>query len=343
MSKKQRDSENSSWRDRIKWGIYDVRCSLHHKLHSASAGKKTATLRKSRIYEKLFIAAVLFIPLTIFCVFYIGVNINSIFLAFQEYNPRTGDYDWLGFDNFATFFEMLKTEAFMSYAWTNTVILFVINLAVNLPFHIINAYYVYKKNPLAKTFRILLFLPSILSSVITVTMFKYFLTYGLEGIYNIFHLGEIPNLIYDPSTGFTTIIGYSFWVNFGGSIILFLGLMNRIPPDILEAASIDGITPVKEFVHIILPLIFPTISIYIINLLAGFFAQQGSLYTFYGSDARNEFYTFGYYYYIQVLGEAGVARYPVASAAGLLFTIVTVPVTLGARWIMNKVCPSVDY
>ena len=62
-----------------------------------------------------------------------------------------------------------------------------------------------------------------------------------------------------------------------------------------------------------------------------------------GSDARNEFYTFGYYYYIQVLGEAGVARYPVASAAGLLFTIVTVPVTLGARWIMNKVCPSVDY
>ena len=34
--------------------------------------------------------------------------------------------------------------------------------------------------------------------------------------------------------------------NFGGSIILFLGLMNRIPPDILEAASIDGITPVKE-------------------------------------------------------------------------------------------------
>lgn len=93
MSKKQRDSENSSWRERIKWGIYDVRCSLHHKLHPASDGKKTATLRKSRIYEKLFIAAVLFIPLTIFCVFYIGVNINSIFLAFQEYNPRTGDYD----------------------------------------------------------------------------------------------------------------------------------------------------------------------------------------------------------------------------------------------------------
>ena len=71
-------------------------------------------------------------------------------------------------------------------------------------------------------------------------------------------------------------------MNFGGSIILFLGLMNRIPPEILEAASLDGITPVKEFLYIILPLIFPTISIYIINLLAGFFAQQGSLYTFTG-------------------------------------------------------------
>ena len=111
----------------------------------------------------------------------------------------------------------------------------------------------------------------------------------------------------------------------------------------MEAAAIDGVTPIREFFSIILPLIFPTIGIYIINLLAGFFAQQGSLYTFYGTNARYEFYTFGYYYYIQVLGEAGVPKYPVASAAGLLFTIVTVPITLFARWLMNKICPPVDY
>lgn len=343
MSRRQKETNGSGWREKLKWGVYDVQCALHKKFSRPAGSKKTATLRKSRVNEILFIIAVLIFPLTIFGVFYVGVNINSIFLAFQEYDIRTGEYIWSGFGNFAEFFEMLKTESFMGHAWVNTVILFVVNLAINLPFHILNAYYVYKKNPLFKTFRILLFLPSILSSVITVTMFKYFLVYGLQDIYDLFGLGTVPNYIYDPETGFSTILAYSFWVNFGGSIILFLGLMNRIPPEILEAASLDGITPVKEFLYIILPLIFPTISIYIINLLAGFFAQQGSLYTFYGSDARQEFYTFGYYYYIQVLGEAGVAKYPVASAAGLLFTLVTVPVTLGARWLMNKLCPSVDY
>ncbi len=345
MSRKEpkKGTDRSSLREKVKWGIYDLKCAFHNKVGVRLHGKKTSTMTKARVYEKLFLAAVLAFPLTIFCVFYIGVNINSIFLAFKEYDSATGKYFWSGFGNFKQFFEMMNSEAFMGYAWKNTFILFAVNLIINLPFHIINAYYVYKKNPLSKTFRFLLFLPSILSSVITVTMFKYFMVYGLPGIYKLFKLGEAPNLIYDPSTGFATIIGYSFWVNFGGSIILFLGLMNRIPPDILEAASLDGITPVKEFWYIILPLIFPTISIYVINLLAGFFAQQGSLYTFYGTDARNEFYTFGYYYYIQVLGEAGVPKYPVASAAGLLFTVVTVPVTLFARWGMNKLCPSVDY
>lgn len=345
MSKKSKGEGGTppSWREKVKWGIYDFQCMLHDKVGVKLHGKRTGTLAKSRIYEKLFLLAVLIFPLTIFCVFYIGVNINSIFLAFKTYDPLDEDYYWSGFGNFVQFFEMMRSEAFMGYAWTNSVILFVVNLALNLPFHIINAYYVFKKHPLAKTFRILLFLPSILSSVVTVTMFKYFMVYGLEGIYSWLHLGEVPNLIYNPDTGFTTIIAYSFWVNFGGSIILFLGLMNRIPPDLMEAAAIDGVTPIREFFSIILPLIFPTIGIYIINLLAGFFAQQGSLYTFYGTNARNEFYTFGYYYYIQVLGEAGVPKYPVASAAGLLFTIVTVPITLFARWLMNKICPPVDY
>lgn len=336
-------SENLSLREKVKWGIYDLQCALHKKTAGRIHRENSGTLKKSRINEKLFIAAVLFVPLTIFCVFYIGVNINSFFLAFQEYDITTGTFRWLGFDNFARFFEMMRMEAFMGYAWRNSFIFLAINLFLSLPFHIINAYYVYKKHPFSKTFRFLLFLPTILSTVVTVTMYKYFLIYGLQGIYSLFKLGEAPNLIYAPDTGLQTVLAYSFWVGFGGSIILFLGLMNRIPPDVLEAASIDGITPLKEFWYIILPLIFPTIGIYIVNILAGFFMQQGSLYTFFGGAARNEFYTFGYYYYIQVLGSAGVARYPIASAAGLFFTVITVPVVLFVRWVMNKVCPPVDY
>ncbi len=306
--------------------------------------KPTRKLTSARIKELLFIALILALPLTIFAVFYIGVNINSILLAFKKYNPVTRGYDWgAGFANFKQFFDEMETQAFMSYAWKNSFIMFAVNLFINLPFHVFNAYYVYKKNRGAKTFRFLLFLPSILSSVITVTMFRYFIMYGLPEIWDMLGWGQLPDLVYGVETGFTTILVYSFWVNFGGSIILFLGVMNRIPPTLLEAAALDGVTPLKEFWYVILPLIFPTISIYIINLVSGFFAQQGSLFTFYDTGARKEFYTFGYYYYIEVLGTAGEANYPMASAAGLLFTIVIVPIVLALRKLMNYVCPPVDY
>ena len=303
--------------------------------------KKFSNANVKRI---LFITAVLALPLTIFAVFYIGVNLNSILLSFKKYVPATGEYVWgAGLANFKQFFDEMATQAFMSYAWKNTFIMFGVNLLINLPFHVFNAYYVSKKNIGSKIFRFLLFLPSILSSVITVTMFRYFIMYGLPELWKLFDWGNLPDLVYGIDTGFTTIMVYSFWVNFGGSIILFLGVMNRIPPSLLEAGALDGVTPIKEFVYIILPLIFPTISIFILNLIASFFAQQGALYTFYGSGARKEFYTFGYYYYIEVLGTAGEANYPMASAAGLLFTIVIVPIVLAFRKVMNTICPPVDY
>lgn len=328
---------------KVRWFFYSTKCKIYEKLPKGNKKQKTQTLEKTQ--ERLFLIAVLAIPLTVFAVFYIGVNINCIVLAFKDYDLPNNRYVWesKAFSHFIEFFDMLKTQDFMGYAMRNSVIMFVVSLCFNLPFHIFNAYYVYKKRFLHLPFKVLLFLPSILSSVVSVTMFKYFLIYGLQEIYTLFKWGTAPQLLRSIKTGFATTMVYSAWIGFGGSLILFLGLMNRISPSIIEAASLDGVTPFKEFTKIILPLIFPTISIYVINLIAGFFSAQGSLYTFYGSSARPEFYTFGYYYFTNVLGEAGVARYPMAAASGILFTLVVAPITLIARWLLDKFFPPIDY
>lgn len=343
MRKKISDDTGNPLFGKIKWGIYSLRCSLHNKFSSKK--RRKSSMSSVKVREKLFLTSVLIYPLTIFLVFYVYVNINCILLSFQDYDFQTGQYVWSSdlFSHFTEFFTMLRTEDFMSYSIKNSCILFAVSLFINLPFHILNAYYVYKKKVLYRTFRILLFLPSVLSSVITVTMFKYFLIYGLRTIYAFFGWGAAPQLLGGLSTGFATTVVYSAWIGFGGSLILFCGLMNRIPPDILEAASLDGVKPLQEFWYIIMPLIFPTINIYIINLIAGFFSTQGSLFTFYGESARREFYTFGYYYYIRVIGESGVSRYPMAAASGIIFTLIVAPITLLSRWLLDKWHPSVDY
>lgn len=343
MSKKFKQNNDESLIRKIGWFFYSLRCKIYHALPAGlKKPRGSAAIKRN---ERLFIISALAIPLLVFSVFYIGVNINCILLAFKDYDVDTGKFVWAknAFVNFIDFFDKLKSEEFMGYAIKNSVILFCVSLFFNLPFHIFNAYYIYKKKFLSGPFKVLLFLPSIISSVVTVTMFKYFLIYGFNDIYKAFGWGVAPQFLYNVETGFKTTIIYSCWISFGGSMILFLGLMNRISPSVTEAAALDGVSSLQEFWYIVLPLIFPTISIYVVNMIAGFFSAHGSLFTFYGPNARKEYYTFGYYYYINVLGDAGVSRYPMAAASGVIFTLVVAPITLLARRILNKLYPPIDY
>lgn len=343
MAKRIKQEKDNGLIRRIGWFFYSLRCKIYHALPARF--KKTRGNGANKRNERLFIISALAIPLFVFSVFYIGVNINCILLAFKEYDLDSGKFVWASkaFVNFTDFFDKLRSEDFMDYSIKNSVILFCVSLFFNLPFHIFNAYYIYKKKFLHGPFKVLLFLPSVISSVVTVTMFKYFLIYGLNDIYKMFGWGVAPQFLYNVETGFTTTIVYSCWISFGGSMILFLGLMNRISPSVTEAAALDGVNSFQEFLYIVLPLIFPTISIYVINLIAGFFSAQGSLFTFYGQTARKEYYTFGYYYYINVLGDSGVSKYPMAAASGVVFTLVVAPITLLARRILNKLYPPIDY
>ena len=46
-----------------------------------------------------------------------------------------------------------------------------------------------------------------------------------------------------------------FWKFVGFNMLVFLGGLQAIPPDLYEAAGIDGAGPVRSFIHITLPLL----------------------------------------------------------------------------------------
>ncbi|MFR6640369.1 MAG: hypothetical protein ACLUSP_02680 [Christensenellales bacterium] len=56
--------------------------------------KRSATMHKSKVSDMIFYCCLLAIPVLQFCVFYIGVNLNSILLSFQgNYDFGLGVYD----------------------------------------------------------------------------------------------------------------------------------------------------------------------------------------------------------------------------------------------------------
>lgn len=103
----------------------------------------------------------------------------------------------------------------------------------------------------------------------------------------------------------------------------------------------DGASPLQEFFKIVLPMIYPTITVFVTVGIAGIFTNQLGLFSFFGSSADVELYTFGYYLYKNVQG-ASVASYPYLSALGLLMTLVAAPITLAARCLMERFGPSAE-
>lgn len=73
------------------------------------------------------------------------------------------------------------------------------------------------------------------------------------------------------STAMLGIIAMSQWQGFGYSTLLFAIAMQRIPSELHEAASIDGVGPVRRFFSITLPLVREMTGLMLIVTVSGAF------------------------------------------------------------------------
>ena len=190
----------------------------------------------------------------------------------------------------------------------------------------------------ARVFRIIFYLPAIISAVAMTTVFENFIA-PTGPVGHIFEsLGrEAPELLADSSTATNTIIFYTVWTGFGTNILLFTGAMSRVPMSVLESAKLDGAGMGREIVSIILPLIWPTISTLLILNCTSIFSASGPILLFtsggYGTT------TIGYWIFDMVYN---YNSYNMVSAAGLFFTCIGVPFIMLVRWLIEKI-PAVEY
>lgn len=288
--------------------------------------------------RNLFIIGMLSIAILNFLVFWVYVNIDSILMAFQI-NTKTG-IEWT-FDNFARFFREIQLPQYeLDLAITNTLLLFLVGTVIGLPLSLLFAYYLFKKVPAAGMYRVIFFLPSIISAAVLVTLFKYLV--APEGPVNevlsfIFQTEITTDWVADETYSMGTILFYVLWTGFGGNIVLLSGAIYRIPEDVLEAAKLDGVGMTRELLQIIVPMIWPTFSTLVICATAGLFSNMGPVLLF--TEGENDTMTLGYFIFEKVDG--GQYNYP--SAIGLIFTVIGVPLVLFVKWGMDKICDAIEY
>lgn len=292
-------------------------------------------LVKQKRHQFLFYLSFVALPSLQFLIFYIIVNFNSIALAFKSYDVDTASYFFSGFDNVKQVFTNFKTTDYLMPAVKNSLILYAFTLLVGIPLAIIFSYYIYKKGLFYGGFKVVLFMPQIVSGLVMVIIFMYFADLALPEFVLKITGKEVDGLLTRPETRFGTILFYTIWVGFGTQVLMYTGAMGGISDSVIEAGKLDGVNSVQELVVIVVPLIYNTIATFIVVGMAGIFTNQMNLYSFYGGGAEYRLYTLGYYMYSSALSAAD-AQLPYLSAFGVVMTLIAAPITLLARFGFNK-------
>jgi len=184
----------------------------------------------------------------------------SILLAFFQWDIISSP-KFVGLDNFAA----IGSDPTVRVAFLNTFAFVVVAVALQLGVALALAVLVQSKMPgwLRAFFRSALFFPLILSaaSVSLMMAFLFNQDFGLVNkVLSAVNLPAVPWLTSASGAAVVVVLVY-VWQNFGFSFLLFVGGLASIPRDVYEASSIDGITGWKQFRHITLPLLSPTVLV----------------------------------------------------------------------------------
>ena len=234
------------------------------------------------------------------------------------------------------------------YMLKNSVVLWFFKLTIGLSVSIIFSYYVYKKMLGARFFRVILFLPNVISNLIMVYLFRYLVNKLIKAPNSNFGILE------DANTAFAPILFFNLWLGFAGQTLLITSAMSSINESIEEAAQVDGVNSISELFYITLPMIMPTLTTFIVLSIAELFVDQMSLLTFYdqfGVDGKLQ--TIGFYLYQEVYKSKlvpdtqwspstpnGRLSYSELSAFGVMISAIVIPVSFGVRKLLNLLDPN---
>lgn len=307
--------------------------------------------RKLKRRDNLFVLTLVLWAVIHFLVFWVYVNATSLVRLFQTYNAFKDKYVFSGLYNLKHVFNemVLGNSESMHRAMLNSLFSVIPGLFIILPLAFITSYAFYKHVPGEKLFRVLFYLPSMISIVVLTMSYKYMfdpqfgpirLLFNKMGFTELKWLSAVP----DNNMLWPLIYLYCVWSGLGSNVILIGGAMQRIPKEIIESARLDGVGFWRESVSIVLPLVMPTVTNFIVLALMGVFGfmMQPMLLTDAGGGSSGAALTVAMYIY-NTAASGVQAKYDAAITTGILFSLMFGPIVFIVKVILDKLTPKVEF
>jgi raffinose/stachyose/melibiose transport system permease protein len=220
---------------------------------------RISSLKKVRERSTNIAAAVFLAPVLIIMAVFIGYPIiDSFVLSTVQWNGLNPVKDSVGLSNWVT---LVKDHFFWSAFFNNVIIMFIALVTQGI-LAMALATFLDVMGKKALLFKVIWFLPYLISPVAIGFLFKFALdaNFGIfASIAKLFGSDISVDLLGNPGRALYTVMGVVSWEYTPFYMILYLAAYGTIPVELYDAAAIDGASRGQYFWRISLPLLRPTI------------------------------------------------------------------------------------
>ena len=187
--------------------------------------------------------------LAAFCVGFIWPFAQGIYLSFCQF-ITVSNAKWVGVSNYV---KALSDTTFGDSFWFTVVFAFVSTILINgIAFAIALA--LTKEMKGTNIFRTVFFMPNLIGGIVLGYIWQILLNCVLSNVAQ-------PLLALNSTAGFWGIIILMCWQQIGYMMIIYVAGLQNVPPDLLEAAAIDGANAIQTLVKVKLPMLMSSFTI----------------------------------------------------------------------------------
>ena len=219
-------------------------------------GKKS----KKGVWPFLLPAMIIYLSVIVFPVFY------SLFISLFKWNG-VAQMQFVGLGNYKNLF--FNDKVFLT-AIKNNLLWIVMTIVITMSVSLVFTVLLNNKFRGRTVFRALFYFPCVVAPIAVAIIWRWIYNPNIGFINQLFKTLGInfkQTWISDPKVSIYAVFFAALWQGIGSPMILFLAGLQGVSPDVLEAATVDGASPVRKFFFVTVPLMKQTFVMVIANLI----------------------------------------------------------------------------
>lgn len=256
--------------------------------------------------------------LVIFGVFSWLPIVRAVVMSFQKTNLITTS--WVGLQNFQNVF----ADPLLPVATRNTLWFALLALVFGYPIPLVAAVLMREVRRAKGLYSALAYLPVVVPPVVAVLLWKFFYDPRPEGVFNTIlgWVGIPPQpWLQSMTMAMPSLVLEATWAAAGGTVIIYLAALTAVPPELYDAAEVDGAGVWRKVWHVLVPQLRGVLFITLILQVIGTAQVFLEPYLFTGGGPANATVTILLLIYRYAFGNSLGGNYGEATALSLLLAV----------------------